>query len=426
MKNQRNLSIIGATFYGNRGAEAMLSTTIGETYRCAGDISLKFNLFSYYPKQDQRISANADVSIYSSKPMCLVTVLLPCALLYKIFHFCRMNSLKKILPKSILSLAKSDALVCLAGVSFVHGRAKFLPFNVATILPAILLGVPVIKFSQALGPFQGFLNRILAKFFLLRCQKIFTRGNYTHNYVKGLLTRHNNYERADDVAFLFNTQYNFSYTNKLLNDELSQLQEQSKTGRLIIGLCPSVVVAKKAKSAGWDYDKFIINLIIAIVELGFTVAFYPNATRAEEMHALHNNDLPLLERIYQQLPSHISTYVVLFSGSLNARQIYQIINGCDIHIVSRFHAMVAALSCALPVLVIGWSHKYLEVMESFGQADMVLDFKAGELNSVLVSLRKLIDERQARRSVIAAKKPAVLDLAGSQIKYLINFLERSS
>jgi colanic acid/amylovoran biosynthesis protein len=43
-------------------------------------------------------------------------------------------------------------LIDLAGVSFIDGREKFLPFNILTILPAMLLGVPVVKFAQAMGP----------------------------------------------------------------------------------------------------------------------------------------------------------------------------------------------------------------------------------------------------------------------------------
>ena len=43
-------------------------------------------------------------------------------------------------------------------------------------LPAHILKVPVIKFSQALGPFENKFNKIIAKIFLPLCKIIFARG----------------------------------------------------------------------------------------------------------------------------------------------------------------------------------------------------------------------------------------------------------
>ena len=47
----KEISIIAATFYGNRGAEAMLSAAMAEI-KNRYDGSVKFNVFSYYPRQD--------------------------------------------------------------------------------------------------------------------------------------------------------------------------------------------------------------------------------------------------------------------------------------------------------------------------------------------------------------------------------------
>ena len=56
---------------------------------------------------------------------------------------------------------------------------------------------------------------------------------------------------------------------------------------------------------------------------------------------------------------------------------------------SRYHALVSALSSDVPVLCLGWSHKYAELMNSFGQekymfeAPIETDKLIKELNELL-------------------------------------------
>jgi polysaccharide pyruvyl transferase WcaK-like protein len=418
----KEVSLIAATFYGNRGAEGMLSTTIGKLRECYGP-DLSFNVFTYYPKRDRELVNDPNVTMYSSTPAYLVTVLLPSALLFQIFRFFRLRVLHGLLPQSVQALARSCGLICLAGVSFVEGRSKFIPFNIATILPAMLLSVPVVKFAQAMGPFKSLPNRWAARLFLGRCRHIFTRGEKTHSYLKGLLSDKGNYQRADDVAFLFKREYCISTGTAGFEKQLAALIGHRKTDRIIVGICPSAVISKRAEADGWNYRQRMCELISGLVHRGYTVAMYPNATRGEDMDKPHNNDLPLLKTILESLGPDVGKHVFGFSNSMNAEQIHQIINACDVQAVSRFHAMVAALASAVPVMVIGWSHKYLEVMERFSQQDMVFDYKKGSVEPVISCIDQLVDERSERSVAIASALPAVQQLASKQIDYLVELLQ---
>jgi polysaccharide pyruvyl transferase WcaK-like protein len=419
----KEISIFAATFYGNRGAEAMLSTTIAEV-RASYAEPIRFNVFSYYPERDSMLISDPNVAVYSSKPTYLALALLPSAMVYRVLTFIGLKSLTKVLPKSIKALAKSNILICLAGVSFVAGRTKFLPFNIATILPAMLLGVPVIKFAQALGPFGGFLNRFTAQIFLRQCTKIFTRGERTHMHLKDLLGSSFIYERADDIAFLFKKEYCKSLPGKGLEENLFKLKSLRSNEKLVVGVCPSIVVANRAHATGWDYAQSVAYLIDDLVGKGYIVALYPNATRGEDMDKTHNNDLPLLDNIECKLLLESRRYFIKFTGSLNAAQIHQVINSCDAHVVSRFHAMVAALSSGIPVLVIGWSHKYLEVMERFGQEDMVIDYKQGGHDAVSMLFDRLLDDRVQRALTIVKALSAVKKLSQRQVDFTIEYLRK--
>ncbi|MEZ0121966.1 MAG: polysaccharide pyruvyl transferase family protein [Candidatus Reddybacter sp.] len=419
------VSIIAGTFHGNRGAEAMLSTTIGELKECYGS-ELELNIYTYYPERDAELINDQQISLHSAAPIYLVLVLTPCALIFRLLEILNFRAPQRILPASVRALARSKALVCLAGVSFVEGRTKFILFNIATILPAMLLGVPVIKFSQAMGSFKSLTNKVAARFFLGRCQQVFTRGETTHSYLQELFGNKPIYQRANDVAFLFRPEFCLSRELVDISKELVELETLKKSGRIIVGICPSVVVAIGAEKAGWDYQARMQELISRITNHGYIVALYPNATRGEDMDKTHNNDLPLIHGIIQGLAPSIQDSVICFSGSLNVAQIFNIIGSCDVHAVSRFHAMIASLALEIPVMVIGWSHKYLEVMEQFEQQDMVLDYKEGKIEPIIKCIEQLILERSHRSIQIGQALPTNQQLSSRQIDYLILFLNHNT
>ena len=414
------ISIIGATFYGNRGAEAMLSTTIGRLRETHPDTM--FNVFSYYAQQDRQLVGDPAIRFYSSSPAYLVAVLNPFALLYGLLGLLRLRPLQRLCPQSVQALARSRALVCLAGVSFVDGRTKFLPFNIATILPAMLVGTPVVKFAQALGTFTEMPNRLAARMFLPLCRRVFARGAGTLENLRGLLGEAPNVERANDVAFLFSPDLSLSRRDETgFAEGIAAMRARRNDGTVVVGLCPSVVVAKKARKAGWDYAAMLADIVRAATGRGWAVALFPNATRSEP-DVEHNNDLPLLKDVLSRLSAGERERVIPFTGLVNAAQVHEVIATCDVVLVSRFHAMVGALSIGVPVAVMGWSHKYREVMELFGQEDMVLRYEKGEAADVLAGLGDLVVQREARAAAIAAAAPAVRTLSRRQLDYVAALL----
>src|SRR5690606_4586299 len=101
----KEVSIIAATFYGNRGAEAMLSTTMAEI-KARYNGALRFNVFSYYPVRDATLVSDSDIVVYSSKPAYLVLVLLPCAVFYRLLGLLGLKKVMEFLPNSVGALAR--------------------------------------------------------------------------------------------------------------------------------------------------------------------------------------------------------------------------------------------------------------------------------------------------------------------------------
>lgn len=412
-----SVSIIAATFHGNKGAEAMLSTTVGRL-RESGAVD-EFHVFTYYPARDQLLVSDPQIKFHSSTPLYLVTVLNPFAFLYGLASLLRLRFLLPIFPASVRALAKSKCLICLAGVSFVDGREKFVAFNIATLLPAVFVGTPVVKMSQALGTFKNPINRAAAKVFLPRLRRCFTRGDRTHNHLVELFGPNPTFERANDAAFLFNASYGLSRSEAPeLEPRLAQLGDLSAQTKGIVGICPSVVVERKAAKNKIDYVAIIADLVSHAVVNGYAVAIFPNAVRGDDPTAEHNNDLPLVNKIMDRLNEATRKLVVAFDLSVNAAEIHRIIGASDILAVSRFHAMIGALAHEKPSLVMGWSHKYLEVMELFEQGDMVVDYEHNHGELVTAALSQLFETQKDRRRTISKCLSAVKDGSIRQFEYL--------
>ena len=419
MSNQKTIAIIGGTIWGNRGAESMLVTTIGKLRETFPDA--KFNAFSYYPSKDRALIKNKNIKIVSSKPLSLPTRHFFVALFGCIFLKIGLKIPKGKFFEIAHALHESDVLLEIGGITFSDGREKFLPFNVLTIWPAMLLGVPVVKLAQALGPFNNRLNRFLAKIFLPRCKYIFARGESTTKFLSAIgITE--KVDTVSDIAFLYKPLYSLSVENEpQAFDLLSSIQSEKESGRKIIVCSPSILVDKQSQRAGQDYPGFFFELIKSDKKGEFSFIFIPNASR-EGSGQSHNNDLVLIEKLKTLFKERIVSekvipHVFWVDFDINTEWIRNIINEADVLVTSRFHAMISGLALKIPSIVIGWGHKYTETMVYFDMEKYCINFR-----KINCDLRSLIQKALSEKQDIAEKYelylPAVLEKANKQFEYL--------
>jgi coenzyme F420 hydrogenase subunit beta len=79
----------------------------------------------------------------------------------------------------------------------------------------------------------------------------------------------------------------------------------------------------------------------------------------------------------------------------------------DALVTSRFHAMISALATTTPVLVVGWSHKYAEVLREFDLEEWVLDFAEVPAAGLVDRVESLLETGPSIRATITARLPAV-------------------
>lgn len=333
--------ILAGTLTGNRGSEAMVRACVNilaERYS-----GVKICVATYYPHDDLaelnsgRFAA-LDMYIYSCSPFRLLFSWLPASWFIKICSCTKGGSLRHL--GGIRDLLDADLVLDVAGVSFIDGREKFLPFNVLSIYPFLLHGIPVIKLSQAVGPFNSFLNRLAARWFLTRVEIVFARGMRTYEMIKnsGLPI---SCAYAPDVTFCLHSHRDSLYTERPENS---------------VALIPSSLVMSKNS----EYIQNLVKLITSLQAKEISVTIIAHSWRDSELP--RNNDLIAAEAICDLLenPVPIKGY------GMNSLQLREEISRHRLAVSSRFHGMIGALETETPVLVIGWSHKYLEVLEDFG------------------------------------------------------------
>ena len=371
-----------------------------------------FTLLTYLPvEKEQALNSYKNLTILKASPLYLGLVVNPLALLYYLLPFLRPVLRKN---KQINALVAADALLDQGGITFVDGREKFLLYNTARILPALFVKTKVVKCAQALGPFKNPINRLAAKTFLPKMATIISRGSFTHEYLAGLGLR--NVTAGADYAFLLD----------VTKEEPASAEQHYDPaffkGKTVVGISPSVVMQKKVDAAGKDYVQICADFGKQLLAAGYRVVIIPHSVRLNT-EKTHNNDLPLCRTLHQKIKD--SRNCVLIDDELSSQELRAVIGECNFFVASRFHAMVSSLAMQVPTLVVGWSHKYKEVLEmfeleqwAFGQEKLTVDYLDKQM-------KYLIKHEKEVRNKLASNLPEVKKLAMIQVDHINNITDNT-
>lgn len=405
---------VGAAYSANKGAASMVQALVDQLPDWLGPT--RIIAVSTHPTGDRRDYAGAgiDVEVASQRPHELALFHFPLALLIGVLRLLRLPWAWLCRPAALRAIAGADVIADISGISFVDGRRfLILVYNTLLVAVPLLLGRPVVKCSQAMGPFRGGLNRRLAKLVLPRLATVCPRGAATEEHLRELgLT---NLRPAADVAF----------TMTVPDDIRVRVRERlaaTSPGPYLI-VAPSQVVDTYCEQHGIDYRLIMADFIDAAAEeTGHTVVMIAHSAQTHT-GANHLNDLPLCREIHGRLRH--PERVVFFDESLLPTELRAIIGAGSLLVTSRFHAMISALVEDTPLLVIGWSHKYAEVLAPFGLADYAMAYADLESGSaVLRRTTALLRDAGAVSGAVAENLPDVVASARANLDALAAAVRR--
>ena len=388
------VAMVGAALSANKGAAAMLETVIARQPEVSGPCT--FDILTTYPAADAPlVPAGADARVVGLQPLRLALVEFPVALLALVARTVRLP-LGWVRTRACRSILDSDVVVDVAGISFADGRG--IPITVYNALMTglpLLLGVPTVKAAQALGPFRNPVNRLLARLVLPRLAAVCARGARTREHLDSLGLRN-----VTDVADLA-----FSLDEAASLPPAVQASVDSLGGPYVV-VMPSSVVRRLYESKGNDYVSAVETLVRDLrSSTGLAVVIAPHSYRVGQPEG-RMNDGPVCREVGKRLSDDPG--VVTVDADMTAGELRRLVSGSRTMVTSRFHAMISGLSTCTPTVVVGWSHKYREVLDDFGLVRFGMDADALSTPDVVVAaVAECLADHDAIAAGISAALPAV-------------------
>lgn len=376
--------------------------------------SLNINLMSVYPSEDKKQVPWDFISIISCKPEQLLFLAFPLAVLYRLFIWC--PPIRKLIEKNkiIAAYRKTDLVVDEAGISFVDSRG-FVMNTYAFVCAAVplLVGTPVVKYSQAMGTFKNGWNRFLAKWILPKLKLVIARGDGTLQNLKEIGI-------TENVRLCADGAFTMEDDEKAAQKVEARCKEDSFWNGKVVGLSISSVVLKKCTKLGIDYKTVMVEFIEYLNKRGYGVFMLANAARIHSEKP-RNNDLMIGDAIYEAIED--KSMVRWYHEEMDAEEIREYIDHCKYLVASRFHAMIGALQKQVPVLLIGWSHKYQEVLDMFELGQYAADFSKLDLAELKSSFEKFEQDEEVIRKKLSDHHADVMESSRNNIQYISEVID---
>lgn len=295
----------------------------------------------------------------------------------------------------------SDLILNMTGIGFHDFFGKVIVIKHALwLLPAFLLEKPVISYSQSLGPFESWLNKFLARHCLKRVNALVLRGETSRKYLEDLTVGRPTLV-APDVGFLLEPVSGEQLKNILDEEGIDQLSTP------IIGIAVNKVIDWKLKETDNPYVRLLAQVIDDMLErLNGTAVFIPHDT----------HDIEIARKVIGKMKMDRQTRLVLKDYS--AEELKGLIGCCDYFLASRYHSIVASLSMGVPTMVIGWSHKYKEVMDLFGQSELIVDFEQLDINVLGTKINDFITNHDVLQKTLKSRIHEVREKARKSAEFV--------
>ena len=388
------IAIIGAALSANKGAAAMVESVMARLPNEMGDCH--FDILTTYPDADaSRIPAGADAAVVGLQPLRLALVEFPIACLALVARTLRIP-LFWVRSRGCRSMLDSSVVVDVAGISFADGRGfAIVVYNALMTGVPLLLGVPTVKAAQALGPFQSIPNKWLAPLVLRRVKTVCARGGRTREHLDSL-----GGVNAVDVADLAFSLDEAAGLPSAVSAALGSIESN------FIVVMPSAVVKGIFESTGGNYVSAMASLVSEIrSKTGRSVVIAPHSYRAGLPEG-RMNDGPVCREVAEACAG--DSQVLGLDSDLTAGELRHLVALGSVLVTSRFHAMISGLATSTPTVVVGWSHKYKEVLDDFGLSSLGLDSSALNNPSETADVvARVLSTRDELSQQITAALPAV-------------------
>jgi len=393
MSLKPHIILIGAGLR-NRGAEAMALTFIHEVNQRLDETHVTIASYS----QEELLPWGTHTQKIGGKT-------------YTFDHVHNPSNFDKLL--GLIGLSKSpfwkawrraDFIIDLSGFAMSDKRTAGRRLAYAyEIIAAWLYRKPIILFTQAFGPFDKPLTRILAKSTLPLAHMVCVRDEQSIESLRhcNLINRIKQLQRAPDSALLLPTGSSRPAEKAngygiVPNIRLYEtLAEVGKADDYIELLCK---VARHAKEAYHTEPVFIIH----------------------EEYSDRKDDLWIAHECQRKLSDQLPLKII---ASCSALELREKTASLEFIFASRYHALVGAAALSIPFFALGWAHKYQMLAADLGVPEATWEGVQIDHATILQRLDQLWDQRDqlaARLNTasndLRQQASSLFDILADQIK----------
>jgi polysaccharide pyruvyl transferase WcaK-like protein len=375
---------IGNGSWANKGSEAMLLTVaeqmrirLGHQTSCTVFVDRK----SQFDIHNMHILT---VSFAQKKAMQIVQIC--CNILLGLcYRYTKISMLLRACPE-LRALAKQDAYIDVYGYYLHDGN------SIAGILLPLLkafycscVGTPAYMLPQSIGPLEKPVHKRIIQLLVPHFSKIYVRGKKSRAWLQGAIGKQCKVHIANDCAFLF-----------------AQKEVGGKDGKKEKGEVWGISVNTNLQKKGNDYADIMAQTTTYLVQThNARVLLIPHEHKQNKYDDT-NLCKDILSRIAPQYKRSVQEKDV---PNKTAIEYKKNIDSCDYIIAARFHVAIAALSLRKPTITLGWSEKYIELMESVYMGEYAMD---GEKVRTVATVIKCIKNVRENKEKIQQKLAEVV------------------
>lgn len=280
----------------------------------------------------------------------------------------------------------TDLVVDLSGDMITEDYGPHLTLSHSLpLLMARALGRPTFVCAQSIGPFKW--TRPLARFVLNGVDQITTRDRLTLDYLRETGITRTPIEMTSDLAFLLEP------GRETRVDEILSAEGVPDDGKPLLGVSLSRLIEShygKHNPAAATTEFLDLVLPVARViadQRGMRLLLMPHVTGPTPAQ----DDRLVCKRALE----HVGGDARMIAGDYGPDELKGVIARCHAFLGARMHANIAALSSAVPVVAIAYSHKTPGIMEMMGQSDLVCPVASVNADGLRERLNRVLDERDA-------------------------------
>lgn len=282
-----------------------------------------------------------------------------------------------------------DAIIDVAGFAYgdTWGPAKSIQAN-EYITFARRRGVPYVFMPQAWGPFDKAGDHRHYAAIVNGAALVYARDEESQQYLTALPGVEREIPLRPDIAFQFSgADEAFART---------WLADQGHGGDTpLIGIAPNQKVFER--TAGEGEENIYIQALREVGRFfegkGCRVVLVPHEIYPSKQ--AEDDDRGLCRLVADGLQAPL-----VLDGVLSAEQIKGIVGRCSFMVGSRFHALIAALSQAIPAVAIAWSHKYEGLFRDCGLDGFVVSREGINRERVVQLVEDAWKQRQATVGIL--------------------------